>query len=94
LANIVEPLLWGLIFGIGFVVMLGLRRIAWRYAVVSAAGMGLVFALLRGWPGMSVGVAVLLAALEAALASLAFERGERDRERRVAEILGGSSTCG
>jgi hypothetical protein len=83
----VEPLLWGFIFGIGVVLTLGLRRIALRYALVTALGMGLVLALLRGWPDMPADVAVLLAAIGGGLASLAFERGERDREGRVAEIL-------
>jgi hypothetical protein len=87
----IEPLLWGLIVGIGSVLMLGLRRIALRYALVAALGMGLVFALLRGWPDMPADVAVLLAAIGGGLASLACERGERDREQRVAEILRGSS---
>jgi hypothetical protein len=86
----VEPLLWGFIIGIGVVLLAGLRRLAWRYAVVEAVGVGLVFTLLRGWPGMSGEVAVLLAAIGGALASLAFERGERDRERRVADILHGA----
>jgi hypothetical protein len=94
MASMVEPLLSGFIVGIGVVLMAGLRRLAWRYAVVEAVGVGLVFALLRGWPGMSADVAVLLAAIGGALASLAFERGERDRERRVAEILRGSSIPG
>jgi hypothetical protein len=89
-----ELLFLGLSFVIvvgGVVLMVGIRRIALRYALVTAAGVGLVFVLLRGWPGMSADVAVLLAAIGSALASLAFERGERDRERRVAEILRGSS---
>jgi hypothetical protein len=87
-----------LFLGVSFVVwvgmamlMLGLRRIAWRYAFVTASGMGLVFVLLRGWPGMSTQVAVLLAAIGGGLATLAAERGERDRKRRVAQILEGSS---
>jgi hypothetical protein len=83
----VEPLAWGFIFGIGVVLTLGLRRIALRYALVTALGMGVVLALLRGWPDMPADVAVLLAAIGGGLASLAFERGERDREGRVAEIL-------
>jgi hypothetical protein len=83
----VEPLLWGFIFGIGVVLTLGLRRIALRYALGTALGMGVVLALLRGWPDMPADVAVLLAAIGGGLASLAFERGERDREGRVAEIL-------
>lgn len=87
----IEPLLWGLILGIGVMLMLGLRRIALRYTLVAAAGVGLVFALLRGWPDMPAGVTVLLAAIGGGLASLAVERGERDRAQRVAAILRGSS---
>ncbi len=74
----------------GVMLMLGLRRIAWRYGLVTGAGVGLVFVLLRGWPGMSTGVAVLLAAIGGGIAALAAERGERDRERRFAQILEGS----
>jgi hypothetical protein len=94
MTSVIEPLLWGLGFGICAIVMLGLRRIPWRYALVSASGTGLVLALLPGWPGMPIGVAVLLAAIGGSVASLAFERGERNREHRVAEILRGSAPRG
>jgi len=87
----VEPLRWGLIRGAGVMLMLGLRRMAWRYALPTAFGVGLVFSLLRGWPDMEAGIAVLLAAIGGGVASLAFERGERDRQHRVAKILGAVS---
>jgi hypothetical protein len=80
-----------ILFAVGVVLMLGIRRIAWRYAVIAALGMGLVLALVRGWPDMPGGVAVLLAAIGGGLASLGVERGERDRERRAVAILRGSS---
>ena len=88
--GIVEPLLAGLGVGVGAMLMLGLRRIAWRYALVTALGFGLVFALLWGVPGLSPEVAVLLAAIGGGITAMAFERGERDRERRVAKILRGA----
>jgi hypothetical protein len=89
---VIEAAAAGLILFVGGVVlMLGIRRVAWRYAVVAAPGMGLVLALILGWPGMPAGVAVLLAAVGGGLASLGVERGERDRERRAAAILQGSS---
>lgn len=84
----IEPLVLGLVVGIGSMVLLGIRRIAWRYAVLVGAGTGLVFAQLPCWQSVPPGVAVLLAAIGGALAGIAFERGERDRELRVGTILG------
>jgi peptidoglycan/LPS O-acetylase OafA/YrhL len=90
----IDQLFVGSILGIGAFLLLAFRRLAWWYAAVAAAGMALVFSLLPGWPGIPYGVAILLAAIGGGIASVAVERGERDRERRVAEILRGSSTSG
>jgi hypothetical protein len=88
--EMLEPAVSGLIVGVGMMLMLGLRRLPWRYALVTALGFGLVFALLWGVPGLSPEIAVLLAAIGGGIAALAFERGEREREQRVTRILRGS----
>ena len=89
-----DQLFLGSIVGIGAVLLLGFRRLAWRYAVAAAVSMGLVFSLLPGWPGIPAGATVLLAAIGGGLASLAVECGERDRDRRVAAVLRGSPPPG
>jgi hypothetical protein len=90
----IEPLVAGLVVGLVSVALLGLRRLAWRYAVLTAAGTALVFATLWGWPAVAPGASVLLGAVGGAIAGISFERGERDRNLRVARIVGGHSSLG
>ena len=75
------------VIGALFVVLAGVRRIAWRHAAIIGFGNGIVFAAL--WAAMNradPGALVLVGALGGALAQRGWERGERERRRISDEI--------
>ncbi len=86
----IEAIVLGAGVGILAVFMAGLRRLPWRYSALTGLGYFVVFAALR-LSAMEVesGLLVLLGAVGGGLATLGWERGERDRARRSASILAG-----
>lgn len=87
-----EAIALGVLIGALAVLTSGIRRLAWRYRALLGVGFAVVFAALRlAMTGGDPGLLVLIGAFGGALATVGSERGERDRERRSAAILGGSS---
>jgi hypothetical protein len=73
----------------------GLRRIPWRYGVVVGAGTGLV--LVAVWAANSQQpidpvTLVLFGAIGGSVTQLAFDRGQRERDRISGEITAVRST--
>ena len=79
-----EAIVTGGGLGLAVALLLGFRRLAWRYAGLIGLGVAIVFTLLR-WvpPEVSPGTAMLLAALGGGAVALGVERGERDHARRA-----------
>jgi peptidoglycan/LPS O-acetylase OafA/YrhL len=88
----VEAIAWGVGSGALIVVMVGLRRLPWLYAILVGVGFGLVLGVVRLAtldPTFDPGMLVLLGALGGSVATFGNERGERERVRRSAAILAG-----
>lgn len=89
---IIEAIAEGVGFGVIAVFLVGLRRLPWRYAILSGVGGGVVIATFRLATldaGFDPGLLVLVGAFGGSLASLGTERGERERVRRSVAILAG-----
>ena len=85
----IEAIALGAATGVMYLLVGGLRRWPWRYAGISALGWGVVFSALRlSAPDVDAGSLVLIGAIGGSLTSLGWERGERERIRRSASILG------
>ncbi len=85
----IEALIWGAATGVLFLLVAGLRRLPWSSAGLFALGCGTVFTTLRlAQLNFDPGSLVLLAAVGGSIASVGWGRGERERARRSASILG------
>lgn len=88
--QIIEAIGWGIGFGVIALVLTGVRRLPWRYAILVGIGSGVVLAALRLAmldARSDPGLLVLIGAVGGSLATLGSERGERERTRRTAAIL-------
>lgn len=85
--ELVTALVWGGAVGALSTLMLGVRRIPWRYAALAGAGWGIVFAALRAAAvGGDPSTLVLLGAIGGSLAIRGSDRGEQARRRISDEI--------
>jgi hypothetical protein len=85
----IEAIVWGAAVAALTLPAAGVRRLPWSYAGLLALGFGIVFTALRlAQLGADAASLVLVAAVGAALAATAWERGNRERVRRSAAILG------
>lgn len=87
----IESAVAGIAIGVLSMIASGVRRLPWRYCAIVGGGTGFVFSILRysmidADPDPSM--LVLLGALGGSIATTGFERGERERRRRSAAILG------
>lgn len=88
--QIIEAIGWGIGFGVIAVFVVGVRRLPWRYAILVGIGTGVVLAAVRLAmldTRFDPGLLVLIGAVGGSVATLAAERGERERERRTDSIL-------
>jgi hypothetical protein len=89
----IDALITGVATGLLWMLLAGLRRIPWRYAVIMGLGAGVVFSALRQVTiDLDAGLGVLLGAIGGSVVQLGFDRGQRERERQTAEILGSSQS--
>ena len=97
----IEPILWGAAVATFTAITVGIRRQPWRWCAVVGLGTGIVFwgirvATLGGMPGepggLDLAMLVLAGALGGSLAQFGWDRGELERERRTAAILGRPTT--
>jgi ABC-type cobalamin transport system permease subunit len=94
--SVIDALAWGAGIGVLSIVFVGLRRVPWRYAGLVGVGTGTVFAALRLVmiePSFDPALAVLVAAVGGAIATVGTERGERARVRRSEAILAGRQSA-
>ena len=88
--QIIEAIGWGIGFGVIAVVLAGVRRMPWRYAILVGFGTGVALAAVRLAmldARFDPGVLVLIGAVGGSVATLGADRGERERTRRSASIL-------
>lgn len=89
----IETIGLGAVMVMLFVALVGVRRLPWRYTAAVGLGFGLVFVTVRlVTVDLEPEVGVWLGAVGGSLSTLAFERGERARERRIAAVLGSPSS--
>jgi hypothetical protein len=80
--ELVEPLLFGAGVGALMVLVAGIRRIPWRYAVIVGVGYGIVFAALRAATfGVDTATLILFGALGGSVAIRGWDLGEQERKR-------------
>jgi precorrin isomerase len=85
--ELVEPLVFGAAVGALMVLVAGIRRIPWRYAVVVGVGYGIVFAALRSAQlGADPGTLILVGAFGGSTATRGWDLGEQERKRISDEI--------
>ena len=85
--ELVEPLVFGAGVGALMVLVAGIRRIPWRYAVVVGMGYGIVFAALRAATfGVDTSILILFGALGGSVAIRGWDLGEQERKRISNEI--------
>lgn len=88
----IEAILLGVAVGGLGILAAGVRRLPWKYAALVGLGFGLViFALRLAYEAVDPFLPVWLAAGGGMLWMMGSERGERERARRSAEILGRSA---
>ena len=80
--ELVEPLVFGAGVGALMILVAGIRRIPWRYAVLVGVGYGIVFAALRAATlGVDTATLVLVGALGGSVAIRGWDLGEQERKR-------------
>jgi hypothetical protein len=80
--ELIEPLVFGAAVGGLMVLVAGIRRIPWRYAVVVGVGYGIVFAALRAATfGVDTSILILFGALGGSVAIRGWDLGEQERKR-------------
>ena len=80
--ELVEPLVFGAGVGALMVLVAGIRRIPWRYAVIVGVGYGIVFAALHAVTfGVDASILVLFGALGGSVAIRGWDLGEQARKR-------------
>ncbi len=85
--ELVEPLVFGAGVGALMILVAGIRRIPWRYAVLVGVGYGIVFAALRAATfGVDTATLVLVGALGGSVAIRGWDLGEQERKRISDEI--------
>jgi hypothetical protein len=85
--ELVEPLVFGAAVGALMVIVAGIRRIPWRYAVIVGIGYGIVFAALRAATfGVDTSILILFGALGGSVAIRGWDLGEQERKRISDEI--------
>jgi hypothetical protein len=85
--ELVDPLVFGAGVGALMILVAGIRRIPWRYAVIVGVGYGIVFAALRAVTfGVDPSTLVLFGALGGSVAIRGWDLGEQERRRISDEI--------
>ncbi len=80
--ELVQPLAFGAGVGALMILVAGIRRIPWRYAVVVGVGYGIVFAALRAAAsGVDPATLVLVGAVGGSVAIRGWDLGEQERKR-------------
>ena len=80
--ELVEPLAFGAVVGALMVLVAGIRRIPWRFAVVVGVGYGIVFAALRAATfAVDTSILILFGALGGSVAIRGWDLGEQERKR-------------
>ena len=84
---LVEPLAFGAVVGALMVLVVGIRRIPWRHALLIGVGYAIVFAALRAATlGADPAILVLFGAIGGSLTMRGWDRGEQERKRISDEI--------
>ena len=85
--ELVEPMVFGAGVGALMVLVAGIRRIPWRYAVVVGIGYGIVFGALRAATfGVDTSILILFGALGGSVAIRGWDLGDQERKRISAAI--------